>query len=138
MTPTETFIVSAGAELNTGDEIEARYRGVLVHRGRVTDLAPIMTSFGLLMTSPACVDCWTLLNSKLSGSDAIPGPQPSSAPEYSNVLGGAVSGPAFTHSSDVGPAPLTRVSRYSAGWEVHSRSQQIGPAAELAQGPAPL
>lgn len=32
--------ISSCSELNVGDEIHASYKGKLVHRGRVTELAP--------------------------------------------------------------------------------------------------
>lgn len=48
MTADETFAVGSCLELNLGDEIEATYRGVLVHRGRVTDLAPDHCLFWIL------------------------------------------------------------------------------------------
>ena len=36
----EKTIVSSCHDLATGDEIDARYKGALVHRGRVTEMAP--------------------------------------------------------------------------------------------------
>ncbi len=39
MTEHEDFAVSSCHDLYLGDEIEATYKGVIVHRGRVTDLA---------------------------------------------------------------------------------------------------
>ncbi len=40
MSVVQSFVVGACCELNLGDEIEAAYKGSVVHRGRVTDLAP--------------------------------------------------------------------------------------------------
>jgi hypothetical protein len=40
MNADEKTIVSSCHELATGDEIDARYKGALVHRGRVTERAP--------------------------------------------------------------------------------------------------
>lgn len=40
--------VDSCSELNPGDEINATYHGTLVHRGRVTDLAPDHELFWIL------------------------------------------------------------------------------------------
>jgi hypothetical protein len=48
MTANETFAIGSCLELNLGDEIEATYKGVLVHRGRVTDLAPDHNLFWIM------------------------------------------------------------------------------------------
>jgi hypothetical protein len=40
MTKDRKSIVSSCHELAAGDEIDARYKGALVHRGRVTERAP--------------------------------------------------------------------------------------------------
>ncbi|ALV42359.1 MAG TPA: hypothetical protein VIM40_00065 [Arthrobacter sp.] len=40
MTATKKIAISSCLELNLGDEIIATYKAVLVHRGRVTELAP--------------------------------------------------------------------------------------------------
>lgn len=34
------IIVRSCVELSVGDDIDARYKGALVHRGRVTEMAP--------------------------------------------------------------------------------------------------
>jgi hypothetical protein len=48
MTADETSAIGSCLELNLGDEIEATYKGVLVHRGRVTDLAPDHNLFWIM------------------------------------------------------------------------------------------
>lgn len=40
MNTEDKIIVSSCHDLATGDEIDARYKGTLVHRGRVTERAP--------------------------------------------------------------------------------------------------
>jgi hypothetical protein len=40
MTTYEKTIVGSCHDLATGDEIDARYKGALVHRGRVTEMVP--------------------------------------------------------------------------------------------------
>lgn len=37
---TSTTVISSCHELNPGDEISATLKGILVHHGRVTELAP--------------------------------------------------------------------------------------------------
>lgn len=62
MTENETFTIRTCHDLNLGDEIAATYKGVTVHRGRVTDLAPdtpTTTSSGSWTTSAAADACWT-------------------------------------------------------------------------------
>lgn len=39
MSETDEFVVKSCLELNAGDEIQAAYKGTIVHRGTVTDLA---------------------------------------------------------------------------------------------------
>lgn len=48
MTADEKIAISSCLELNLGDEIEATYKGALVHRGRVTDLAPDQSLFWIM------------------------------------------------------------------------------------------
>lgn len=48
MTENETFTIRACHDLNLGDETEATYNGVVVHRGRVTDLAPDHNLFWIM------------------------------------------------------------------------------------------
>ncbi|MDR6417675.1 hypothetical protein [Pseudarthrobacter sulfonivorans] len=40
MNAAEKTIVSSCRDLAAGDDIDARYKGALVHRGRVTEIAP--------------------------------------------------------------------------------------------------
>lgn len=48
MTENETFTIRSCHDLNLGDEIEATYKGVTVHRGRVTDLTPDHNLFWIM------------------------------------------------------------------------------------------
>jgi hypothetical protein len=48
MTANDTFAVGSCLKLNLRDDIEATYKGVLVHRGRVTDLAPDHNLFWIM------------------------------------------------------------------------------------------
>lgn len=48
MTENETFTIRTCHDLNLGDEIAATYKGVTVHRGRVTDLAPDHNIFWIM------------------------------------------------------------------------------------------
>ncbi|WP_164200278.1 hypothetical protein [[Micrococcus luteus] ATCC 49442] len=40
MTATKKIAITSCLELNLGDEVEATYQAVLVHRGRVPEVAP--------------------------------------------------------------------------------------------------
>ena len=40
MSAVEALPIDSCRELSPGDEVQATYKGTLVHRGRVTDLAP--------------------------------------------------------------------------------------------------